>query len=67
MKDITVKLTVKSGSTPKCLKVRSVAYAIKPKVEAELDGLVKISVLEPLGMRYTDCSSHEKGWVSVDL
>ncbi|KAJ8380942.1 hypothetical protein SKAU_G00017200 [Synaphobranchus kaupii] len=47
MKDITVKLTVKPGSTPKCLKARPVLYAIKPKVEAELDRLVKSGVVEP--------------------
>ncbi len=41
MKDITVKLTVKPGSTPNCLKARPVLYAIKPKVEAELDRLVE--------------------------
>ena len=39
MKDITVKLTIKPGSTPKCLKAGPVPYAIKPKVEAELDRL----------------------------
>lgn len=48
MKDIMVKLTVKPGSTPKCLKARPVPYAIKPKVEAELDRLEKSGVLEPV-------------------
>lgn len=48
MKDITVKLTVKPDSTPKCLKARPVPYAIRPKVEAELDRLVKSGVLEPV-------------------
>ena len=47
-KDIMVKLTIKPGSTPKCLKARPVLYAIKPKVEAELDRLVKSGVLEPV-------------------
>uniref|UniRef100_A0AAQ4RGR7 ribonuclease H n=1 Tax=Gasterosteus aculeatus aculeatus TaxID=481459 RepID=A0AAQ4RGR7_GASAC len=46
MKDITVKLTVKPNSKPKCFKARSVPYAIKPKVEAELDKLVKSGVLD---------------------
>ncbi|XP_060774184.1 uncharacterized protein K02A2.6-like [Neoarius graeffei] len=46
MKDITVKLTIKPGSMPKCLKARPVPYAIKPKVEAELDRLVESGVLE---------------------
>ena len=48
MKDIVVKLAVKSGTTPRCLKARPVPYAIKPKVEAELDRLVKSGVLEPV-------------------
>ncbi|KAI7811353.1 hypothetical protein IRJ41_013611 [Triplophysa rosa] len=48
MKDIVVKLTVKPGSRPKCLKARPVAYAIKPKVEAELKRLVKAEVLRPI-------------------
>ncbi|KAK7909343.1 hypothetical protein WMY93_014027 [Mugilogobius chulae] len=48
MKDITVKLAVKPDSTPKCLKARPVPYAIKPKVEAEIDRLVKSGVLEPV-------------------
>lgn len=48
MKDITVNLKIKKESTPKCLKTRPVPYAIKPKVEAELDRLVKSGVLEPV-------------------
>lgn len=48
MKDIMVKLTVKADCAPKCLKARPVPYAIKPKVEAELDRLVKSGVLEPV-------------------
>ena len=48
MKDITVKLTVKPGTTPRCLKARPVLYAIKPKVEKELDRLVKSGVTEPV-------------------
>lgn len=69
MKDITVKLTIKPGSTPRCLKARPVPYAIKPKVEAELDRLVEwiIGNGEHKWVGYTDCSSHEKGWNSKDL
>ena len=48
MKDITVKLTVKPGTTPRCLKARPVPYAIKPKAEKELDRLVKSGVMEPV-------------------
>uniref|UniRef100_A0A3B3R045 ribonuclease H n=1 Tax=Paramormyrops kingsleyae TaxID=1676925 RepID=A0A3B3R045_9TELE len=50
MKDIVVKLTLKPGSQPKCLKARPVAYALKPKVEAELERLVKAGVLQPVHM-----------------
>lgn len=50
MRDISVKLMVKPGSSPKCLKARPVPYAIKPKVEAELDRLVKSGVLEPVSL-----------------
>lgn len=48
MKDITVKLSVKADSKPKFLKARPVPYAIRPKVEADLDALVKNGVLDPV-------------------
>lgn len=48
MKDITVKLSVKADSKPKFLKARPVPYAIRPKVEADLDALVKNGVLVPV-------------------
>lgn len=48
MKDITVKLNIKPDSHPKFLKARPVPYAIRPKVEAELESLVKSGVLEPV-------------------
>ena len=69
MKDITVRLTVKPG-TAKCLKVRPVPYAIKPKVEAELDRLVKSGVLEPVST--SDWATPivpilKKRWRSKDL
>ncbi len=48
MKDNTVKLHVKPGSKPVFLKVRPVPYAIRPKVEADLDAMVKNGVLEPV-------------------
>lgn len=50
MKDIVVKLTVKPESQPKCLKARSVAFILKPKVEAELQRLVKVGFLRPVHM-----------------
>lgn len=46
MKDIVVKLIVKPGTTPKCLKARPVPYAIKQTVEAQLDRLVESGVLK---------------------
>lgn len=48
MKDITVKLHIKEGSKPVFMKARTVPYAIREKVEADLDALVKSGVLEPV-------------------
>ncbi|KAI3375951.1 hypothetical protein L3Q82_016366 [Scortum barcoo] len=48
MKNITVKLHVKPDSKPVFMKARPVPYAIRPKVEADLDSLVKNGVLEPV-------------------
>lgn len=50
MKDITVQLTVKPDSKPKCFKARPVPYAIKPKVEIELNRLVESGVLDPVNV-----------------
>ncbi|KAI5086647.1 hypothetical protein C0J45_23302, partial [Silurus meridionalis] len=50
MEGITVKLTVEQGSQPKFLKSRPLPYALKPKVEASLDELVKNGVLEPVNV-----------------
>lgn len=46
MKDITVKLHVKPDSKPVFRKARPVPFAIRPKVEADLDALVESGVLE---------------------
>lgn len=48
MKDFSVKLNLKPDSRPKFLKARPVPYAIRPKVEAELENLVKSGVLDPV-------------------
>jgi len=48
MKKITVKLHIKPDSKPVFMKARPVPYAIRPKVEADLDALVKYGVLEPV-------------------
>lgn len=48
MKGITAKLDVKSDSKPKFLKAHPVPYAIKPKVEAALEDLVRSGVLDPV-------------------
>ncbi|XP_058857712.1 uncharacterized protein K02A2.6-like [Acipenser ruthenus] len=47
MKDITVKLDIKPDSKPKFLKA---PYVIRPKVEVDLDALVKDGVLEPVSV-----------------
>lgn len=48
MKKNTVKLHVKPDSKPVFMKARPVPYAIRPKVETDLDALVKNGVLEPV-------------------
>lgn len=48
MKNITVKLHIKPDSKPVFMKARNVPYAIRAKVEADLDKLVKTGVLEPV-------------------
>lgn len=48
MKDITVKLHVKPDSKPVFRKARPVPYAIRPKVEADLDAFIKSGLLEPV-------------------
>ena len=48
MKDISVKLHVKADSKPVFMKGRPVPYAVRTKVEADLDALVKNSILEPV-------------------
>ncbi|KAL2102141.1 hypothetical protein ACEWY4_001309 [Coilia grayii] len=50
MKDITVKLSLKTDARPKFLKARSVPYAIRSKVDAELDALVTSGMLEPVAI-----------------
>ncbi|XP_033740319.1 uncharacterized protein K02A2.6-like [Pecten maximus] len=45
LKDIKAKLNVKPGAHPKFCKARPVPYSIKPKVEEEIDRLVKVGVL----------------------
>ncbi|XP_050780944.1 uncharacterized protein K02A2.6-like [Gopherus flavomarginatus] len=48
MKGITVTLNVKPDSPPKYLKARTVPYAIRPKVKADLELLVTNGVLIPV-------------------
>ena len=48
MKDIILKLHVKADSKPVFMKARPVPYAIRTKVEADVDALVKNGVLEPV-------------------
>ena len=47
-KGITVNLNIKPDSRPNILKARHIPYAIKPKVEAELESLVNRGVMEPV-------------------
>ncbi|XP_061909872.1 uncharacterized protein K02A2.6-like [Entelurus aequoreus] len=48
MENITVKLHVKPDTKPVFLRARPVPYAIRSKVETDLDALVKNGVLEPV-------------------
>ena len=46
LKGIKAKLTLKPETSPKFVKARHVPYVLKPKVEAEIDKLVKDGILE---------------------
>ena len=46
MKDIKAHLTLKENASPKFVKSRSVAFALKPKIEEELDKMVEEGILE---------------------
>lgn len=50
MKDITVRLSVQPNAKPKFLKARPVPFAIRSKVDAELDSLVASGVLKPVAI-----------------
>ena len=45
LRGIQAKITLKDNSTPKYCKARSVPYALKPRVEMELDRLVQLRLL----------------------
>ena len=55
LKGITVKMYVVNDQPPTFFKPRSVPYALKRKVEEELDRLVQTKVIEPV--RYSDWAS----------
>ncbi|XP_029947498.1 uncharacterized protein K02A2.6-like [Salarias fasciatus] len=48
MKGITVKLQVKPDTKQCFMKARTVPYALRPKVDAEIERLVNIGVMEPV-------------------
>ena len=55
LKDHEVSITVDSQATPRFCKSRPVPYALRPKVEAELDRLVSEGTLEPV--QYSEWAS----------
>ena len=48
MKGITVKLQVKPDTKPRFMKARNVPYALRPKVDAEIQRLVNLEVIKPV-------------------
>ena len=48
LKGTEVKLNIDSQATPKFFKARSVPFALKPKVEAELDNLEAMGIISPV-------------------
>ncbi|XP_028304146.1 uncharacterized protein K02A2.6-like [Gouania willdenowi] len=48
LRGTTVKLSVDTNAQPRFCKPRTVPYAMKAKVEAELDRLQKLGVIEPV-------------------
>ena len=47
-KNEKVKIYLKPNSIPKFLKARPVPYALKNKIELEIDRMVKNNILEPV-------------------
>ncbi len=48
IKDFKARINLKPDSTPKFFKPRPIAYALKPKVETEIDRLIHTGVLVPV-------------------
>ena len=52
MKGVTVKLSVKNGSNPKFYKPRTVPYALRDGVAAEIDRLLNEGIIKKVS--YSD-------------
>ena len=52
MTGVKAKVILKEGATPKYFKPRQMAYALKPKVEMEIDRLVQTGIISPVS--YSD-------------
>lgn len=48
LKDIKAHLTLKDNADPKFLKTRSVPYAMRPRIEKELDRLQQEGIIQPV-------------------
>ena len=48
MKHVKAKIVLKNAAVPKFYKARPIAYALEPKIEAEVERLVRDGVLSPV-------------------
>ncbi len=72
LKGATAKIHVVSGAEPHFFKSRSLPFAMREKVEAELDRLIKEHIIEPVKFQsgqllWCLCWSQMDQWDSVEI
>jgi hypothetical protein len=55
LKDISEKMKVQEYATPKFCKLRVVSYSLRPKVDQELDCLIKTGILSKV--EHSECAT----------